>query len=111
MRQTPLFPQQVHVINANNNLIASLEDSKKYLAETITLLESVKPEDVNGKEGQIVGAMMGAGKEVNMKAIDYVLGYLKPNVFFHLTTLYDILRSKGLPLGKADYLGAFIKLA
>ncbi|KAI0912768.1 hypothetical protein F4823DRAFT_559698 [Ustulina deusta] len=90
---------------------ASLEDAKKYLAETLVTLEAVTPESVNGKENEIVGAMMGAGKEVNMKAVDYVLGYLRPNVSFHVTTLYDILRSKGVPLGKADFLGGFIKLA
>ncbi|KAI0551521.1 hypothetical protein F4679DRAFT_538265 [Xylaria curta] len=89
---------------------ASLEDSKKYLAETIDLLKAVKPEDVNGKEAQVVSAQMGAG-EVNMKALDYVQGYLQPNVYFHLTTLYDILRSKGVSLGKKNYIQNFIKLA
>ncbi|KAI0205908.1 hypothetical protein F4808DRAFT_455411 [Astrocystis sublimbata] len=89
---------------------ASLEDSKKYLAETIALLEGVKPEDVNGKEGEVVTAMMGGGPEPSMKAVDYVVGYLQPNVYFHLTTLYDILRNKGVPLGKADFLGGFLKL-
>ncbi|KAI0186420.1 hypothetical protein EV127DRAFT_173269 [Xylaria flabelliformis] len=89
---------------------ASLEDSKKYLAEAIDHLKAVKPEDVNGKEGQVVAAQMGTG-EVNMKALDYVLGYLQPNVYFHLTTLYDLLRSKGLELGKKNYIQNFIKLA
>ncbi|KAI1349736.1 hypothetical protein F5Y01DRAFT_169562 [Xylaria sp. FL0043] len=90
---------------------ASLEDAKKYLAETLKTLEGVTPESINGKEDKIVGAMMGPGNEVSMKAIDYVLGYLIPNVFFHLTTAYDILRMKGVPLGKADFLSGFVKVA
>ncbi|KAI0409217.1 hypothetical protein F4802DRAFT_240273 [Xylaria palmicola] len=90
---------------------ASLEDSKKYLAETLEALQAVKPETVNGKEAEIVTAMMGAGPDANMKALDYVQGYLLPNVFFHLTTLYDILRSKGVELGKRDYIQGFVKLA
>ncbi|KAI0429163.1 hypothetical protein F5Y09DRAFT_342991 [Xylaria sp. FL1042] len=90
---------------------ASLEDAKKYLAETLKTLEGVTPESINGKEDQIIGAMMGPGNEVNMKAVDYAQGYLTPNVFFHLTTAYDILRSKGVPLGKADFLSGFVKRA
>ncbi|GAW22606.1 hypothetical protein ANO14919_121480 [Xylariales sp. No.14919] len=89
---------------------APLEDCKKYLAETLELLASVTPESVNGKEAQVVGAMMGPGAEAQMKALDYVEGYLKPNVFFHITTLYDILRSKGAPLGKKDFLSTFVRI-
>ncbi|KAI0097485.1 hypothetical protein GGR51DRAFT_540816 [Nemania sp. FL0031] len=90
---------------------ASLEDAKKYLTETLELLASVTPEKVNGKETATVNAMMGPGFNPEMKAVDYVTGYLLPNVFFHVTTLYDILRNKGLELGKKDFLGGFVKLA
>ncbi|KAJ8106506.1 hypothetical protein ONZ43_g7044 [Nemania bipapillata] len=90
---------------------ADLETTKKYLTETLATLAAVKPEDVNSKEATIVTAMMGPNFNPEMKAVDYVQGYLLPNVFFHVTTLYDILRSKGLDLGKKDFLGGFIKLA
>ncbi|KAJ2966093.1 hypothetical protein NUW58_g10749 [Xylaria curta] len=89
----------------------SLEDSKKYLAESLELVQAVKPEDVNGKEGSTVTAMMGAGAEANMKALDYVVGYLQPNIYFHLTTTYDILRNKGAAIGKKDFLQSFVRLA
>jgi uncharacterized protein len=36
----------------------------------------------------------------------YVVGYLIPNINFHLTTAYDILRSNGVKIGKTDYLVA-----
>jgi hypothetical protein len=29
-----------------------------------------------------------------------------PNFFFHATTAYDILRARGVQIGKADFLGA-----
>ncbi|KAI0529964.1 hypothetical protein GGR58DRAFT_276482 [Xylaria digitata] len=89
---------------------APLEDCKKYLTETLALLEAVTPESVNGKETSTVGARMGPGAEAQMKAVDFVEGYLKPNVLFHVTTLYDILRSKGAPLGKKDYLSTFVRI-
>lgn len=37
----------------------------------------------------------------------YVLGFALPNFYFHLTTAYAILRHKGVPIGKMDYLGSF----
>ena len=33
------------------------------------------------------------------------LGFALPNLFFHVTTAYAILRHRGVPLGKLDYLG------
>lgn len=90
---------------------ANFENAKKYLTETIATLESIKPEQVNGKETETVKAQLGAAGEVDMKAIDYVQGYLIPNVLFHVTTAYDILRMKGLTLAKIDYLKTFIKMA
>lgn len=89
---------------------ADLESTKKYVTETLASLAAVKPEDVNGKEGEIVQAMMGPGFTPSMKAVDYVQGYLLPNVYFHVTTLYGILRNKGLELGKKDFLGLFVKI-
>jgi hypothetical protein len=41
---------------------------------------------------------------------DYILQFSLPNFFFHLSTAYDILRHKGVPLGKMDYLGRFPQL-
>ncbi|KAI1112569.1 hypothetical protein F5Y14DRAFT_267262 [Nemania sp. NC0429] len=90
---------------------ASLEDSKKYLVETLELLASVKPEDLNGKEDKILKAQLGANYEPEMTAYNYVQGYMLPNVYFHLTTLYDLLRNKNVPLGKKDYISHFVRLA
>lgn len=41
-----------------------------------------------------------------MSADVYLLHFVAPNLYFHLTTAYDILRSNGVEVGKADYLGA-----
>jgi hypothetical protein len=34
-----------------------------------------------------------------------VLSFSLPNFHFHATTAYDILRSRGVPIGKRDYMG------
>ena len=36
---------------------------------------------------------------------NFVLSFSLPNFYFHATTAYDILRTKGVPLGKRDFLG------
>jgi hypothetical protein len=40
-----------------------------------------------------------------MKGQPYLLNHVLPNVFFHCTTAYDILRHNGVELGKQDFLG------
>jgi hypothetical protein len=39
-------------------------------------------------------------------AVGFLLSFSLPNFYFHSTTAYDILRSKGAPLGKRDFMGA-----
>jgi hypothetical protein len=37
---------------------------------------------------------------------DYLTGWVLPNVYFHVTTAYNILRHNGVELSKSDFLGA-----
>ena len=51
-----------------------------------------------------------AGKEVvtpwwSFTAEGFLMSFSLPNFYFHATTAYDILRSKGVPVGKMDFLG------
>ena len=45
----------------------------------------------------------GMGYEFTGSA--YLTGFALPNFFFHAATAYDILRHKGAPLGKRDFMG------
>ena len=61
---------------------------------------------------EIVDARAGAdmvfeirGTKVPFTTEGFVLSFSLPNFYFHATTAYDILRSKGVPVGKRDYLG------
>ncbi len=33
------------------------------------------------------------------------MSFSMPNLHFHATTAYDMLRMKGVPIGKRDYMG------
>jgi hypothetical protein len=50
------------------------------------------------------------GKVLKFSAKNISLSQGVPNFFFHLNTAYSILRSKGVPLGKVDYIGSFLGL-
>jgi hypothetical protein len=59
---------------------------------------------VNALEGQDV-VFQFRDTKMPFVAEGFLLSFLLPNFHFHATTAYDILRSKGVPLGKRDYLG------
>ena len=78
--------------------------------KTLALLKTIKPEDLAGREANILEIKLGPnGGSATAEAKGYALGYALPNIFFHLTTAYAILRSKGVPLGKRTYLNSFFE--
>lgn len=48
------------------------------------------------------------GKFLKISAKSAALSQGIPNFFFHLNTAFSILRAKGVPIGKADYIGSFL---
>jgi hypothetical protein len=71
---------------------------------TIAYLESLKPAQFEGSEDRTVTWQTRTSIK-NMQGTPYLFHHLLPNVYFHLTTAYDILRQSGLEIGKQDYLG------
>ena len=86
-------------------------DDEKTLAElaararkTIDFLETLKPAQFDGAEDRTI-RWKTRTTEREMQGLPYVLHQLLPNLHFHCTTAYDILRHNGVELGKMDYLG------
>lgn len=77
---------------------------KARIAKTIVFIESVKPDQLEGAESRTIQLKTG-GREVSFTGADYVLGFVYPNFYFHITTAYNILRHNGVELGKMDLLG------
>lgn len=67
-------------------------------------LAGVSREDVDALEGREVVFALGERK-LPFLAQDFVMSFSLPNFYFHATTAYDILRMKGVPLGKRDFMG------
>ena len=61
-------------------------------------------EDINSLAGRDMRFEMGE-RVLPFTAEDFLMSFSLPNFFFHAATAYDILRMKGLALGKPDYLG------
>ena len=72
---------------------------------TLAFIESFQPAQVDGSEDRTVTLKMRTG-EMNFQGLQYLLEFVLPNVYFHATTAYAILRHCGVELGKKDYLGA-----
>ncbi|MGN6121924.1 MAG: DUF1993 domain-containing protein [Sphingomonas oligoaromativorans] len=83
---------------------ASFDDLQARIAATIALLESVPAHAMDGREEDDV-TVQTPRQTLHFKARDYVLHFALPNFFFHVTTAYGLLRHKGVPIGKMDFLG------
>ena len=71
---------------------------------TIAYLESLQPAQFEGAEDKTITWQTRSSTK-NMQGTPYLFHHVLPNVFFHVTTAYDILRQSGLEIGKQDYLG------
>jgi hypothetical protein len=76
------------------------------ITKTIAYIETIKPTTIDGQESREIIVKSRSGKERKFNGLDYLTTYALPNLFFHVTTAYAILRHNGVPLGKPDFLGA-----
>jgi hypothetical protein len=74
------------------------------VADARAALEAVTPDEINALEGRDVVFQLGEIK-MPFTAEGFILSFSQPNFHFHATTAYDILRMKGVPLGKRNYMG------
>ena len=77
---------------------------QRLITDTVTGLQCLSPSDVNALEGRDM-AFKTRDRQIPFTAESFILSFSLPNFYFHATTAYDILRTKGVPLGKRDFLG------
>ena len=86
--------------NAMTKLDAQM---KARLEKTIAFIKSLDAGKFAGAEDREIHLKFPT-REMHFSGKDYLNNFVLPNVYFHITTGYDILRMKGVPLGKPDYL-------
>lgn len=77
---------------------------QKVVADARTALSEVSREEIEALEGKDMKFQM-RGVELPFTAENFLLSFSLPNFYFHAPTAYDILRQKGVPLGKRDFMG------
>lgn len=118
-----MFPLQFQVNSVAHHSLGAIEGIKKGLftpppsppaqdyralqkvvADAIDALKKATPAEVNALEGR---DMVFQFRDFKMPftAEGFIMSFSLPNFYFHASTTYDILRMKGVPLGKRDFMG------
>lgn len=80
---------------------ADLQDMAR---QTEAGLKALSPEEVNSWAGRDLDLQIGP-RRLAFTSESYILSFALPNLHFHATTTYAILRANGAPIGKRDYEG------
>jgi len=81
----------------------SIEELRARLARTIDYLHSVPASALDGAETRDI-KLPGGERTLEFKGLEFLQRWAIPNVYFHVTTAYNILRHNGVDLGKRDFL-------
>lgn len=77
---------------------------KQRIADALTALEAIDAAEVDAFVGRDMRFVFGE-RHVDYTAENFLLSFSQPNFYFHAATAYDILRWKGVALGKRDFTG------
>jgi hypothetical protein len=82
----------------------SIEQLRTRIARTIDFIQSVPASALEGSETRDIKLPAGE-RTLEFKGLDFLQRWAIPNVFFHVTTAYNILRHNGVDVGKRDFIG------
>jgi hypothetical protein len=83
----------------------TVAELKARIAKTLAFVNGVDAAKFAGSEDRDI-VLQARGGELRLKGLNYLRDYVLPNVYFHVTTTYAILRHNGVELGKPDFIGA-----
>jgi len=87
------------------NTETTVEQLKTRIHNTIAYIQSVPASKFAGTETAPIKLEFPVRSFAFANGLDYVNQWVLPNVMFHVTTVYNILRSNGMDIGKMDFLG------
>jgi hypothetical protein len=82
----------------------SLADLRGRVTRTIALLEALTPDTLAGAEHRHITVPLRT-RTLELDGLPFIQRWTLPNFYFHLTTVYALLRQAGVELGKQDFLG------
>jgi uncharacterized protein len=81
------------------------EELKARVAKTLAYVNGISADKFMGSEDRAIVLQTRRG-DLNFKGLDYLRDFVLPNLYFHVTAAYAILRHNGVSLGKTDFLNA-----
>jgi hypothetical protein len=94
-------------VPANDGQEKTFADLTAMLDESLRFLDSLQPAQFDAAEEREIVLRPGTPKERKFSGRAYLAHYGLPQFFFHVTTVYAILRHNGIQIGKKDYMGAY----
>ncbi|TLZ18962.1 MAG: DUF1993 domain-containing protein [Gammaproteobacteria bacterium] len=77
---------------------------KTRIEDTLAALEALQSTEVDAFVGRDMRFVSG-DRRLDFTAENFLLSFSQPNFYFHAATTYDILRWKGVPIGKRNFMG------
>jgi uncharacterized protein len=84
----------------------TIDELKARLAKAVGFIKSLDPKAIDAATDRQITFPLGPNNKGEMRGNDYLNHFVLPNVYFHLTAAYVILRHCGVDIGKQDFLGA-----
>jgi len=75
------------------------------ISKTLKFVKSLSASQIDGSEAKPITITVG-GNDMTFTGQVYLLNFVLPNLYFHITAAYLILRHNGVDVGKLDFLGA-----
>jgi uncharacterized protein len=82
----------------------TIDELRARIARTIDYVKSVPAAALEGSEERDIKVPAG-DRTLEFRGVAFVQRWAIPNIFFHVTTAYNILRHNGVDIGKRDFLG------
>lgn len=81
----------------------TFDELQERIQKTVAFLETIPADKIDGTEDKEIKFKAGP-YELEFTGQEYLSKFVMPNLFFHITTAYNILRHSGVQIGKMDYL-------
>lgn len=85
---------------------ATFDELKARIAKTLAYVKTLDAKAIDAAADREITFPLGPANKGHMKGDDYLTHFVLPNLYFHVTTAYAILRHGGVDVGKRDFLGA-----
>ena len=82
----------------------SMADLKARIAKTLEFVKSIKAEQLDNADTRAI-EVKTPRSTLHFTGLTYLSGFVLPNLYFHISIVYALLRHNGVEIGKMDFLG------